>query len=433
VSLTNARRTPGAWTFWIASLPIVILLSWVTGLGELGWLLWGLAGFLQRPVHSVPARASVPAALFAASYLISGFRMDEDRILQYGYRGLGYIAVAGAFVGVLGRPPSQDLRRVLLALLAVCGTLGVLAIAGFNPSWAGPLGSYLPQDRSQMLVDWSVVELAQEQAILRGADAVRPNAPFPYSNLWGAVVALLILYVIASKENRSFRLRGNVDLALVCLALVPFVVSYNRAAWASLVLGVLGILALGRRGSRRLAACTVVGVLLGIAYFGVWPALEERLRSGHSDEGRSELTRLAFEAWTEAPLLGHGAPIPNPGNERPAIGTHGQWTLIAVSQGVLGILASVLVLVGGLMALASSTARRRRLVVYAVGAIGTIQAIFYELLPGGLVVLVLTAAALASTERLARLPGGRTGPTPQGPGIRERRAHLIRHPTRSGA
>ena len=83
--------------------------------------------------------------------------------------------------------------------------------------------------------------LSQAQA-LGGVSAIghaitRPAAPFAYTNWWGANYAFLLPFVVLAMRWARSRL-VRVSLAgLLLVSLVPFIVSVNRGAWLSVVVG----------------------------------------------------------------------------------------------------------------------------------------------------------------------------------------------------
>ncbi len=78
---------------------------------------------------------------------------------------------------------------------------------------------------------------AQIQDVL-GFTAPRPKAPFEYTNTWGNVIGLLVVwFAVWAVRARG---RGRVFAVIVLgVALVPIVDSLNRGLWVGLGLGLL--------------------------------------------------------------------------------------------------------------------------------------------------------------------------------------------------
>jgi hypothetical protein len=142
-----------------------------------------------------------------------------------------------------------------------------------------------------------------------GFTAARPKAPFEYTNTWGNVIGLLIVWFTVW----AVRARGRgrvVAVVVLCIALVPIVNSLNRGLWVGLGLGLL-LLAVRLAMSGKLM--TVIGLAAAVSTLAVVvlasplaTVVQERLNHGHSNDIRTNLAEAAFKGATESPVIGWG-------------------------------------------------------------------------------------------------------------------------------
>jgi hypothetical protein len=237
-----------------------------------------------------------------------------SQLIAYSLRFLNYSAAAVLMLYVVNtRGRGLTDRRIVGCLAAlfgfavVGGLLGLIE-PGFN--FTSPLERLLPQSLSsngyvRVLVHPSA---AQNQDVL-GFTAPRPKAPFEYTNTWGNVIGLLIVwFAVWAVRARS---RGRVfAVVLLGIALIPIVNSLNRGLWIGLGLALL-LLAVRLAMSGRLA--TVIGLAAAVSTVAVVFAasplgavVQERLSHGHSNDIRSNLAEAAVKGATESPVVGWG-------------------------------------------------------------------------------------------------------------------------------
>ena len=203
-------RLPVHWPFTalVAFFPI----WWVLGLGSFAIIGFSLPMLLQlrraRPLR-VP-RGFAFWLCFLAAVLVSGLMLGRTapdtlphgaatQLIAYSLRFLNYVAATVLLLYVMNmRGRGLTDRRIVGCLatffiVAVAGGLLGLAAPGFN--FTSPFEWLLPH----RLAENSYVRVlvhpaaAQNQDVL-GFTAARPKAPFEYTNTWGNVIGLLIVW-----------------------------------------------------------------------------------------------------------------------------------------------------------------------------------------------------------------------------------------------
>jgi hypothetical protein len=262
---------------------------------------------------------------FLAAVLLSGLMLGKtapdtlphaatNQLVAYGLRFFNYVAATVLLLYVVNmRGRGLTDRRIVGCLatffiVAVAGGLLGLAAPGFN--FTSPFEWLLPQHLAENAYVRVLVHpaAAQNQDVL-GFTAPRPKAPFEYTNAWGNVIGLLIVwFAVWAVRARG---RGRVFAAIVlCIALVPIVNSLNRGLWVGLGIGVL-LLAVRLAMSGKLA--TVIGLAAAVSTLAVVvvasplaTVVQERINHGHSNDIRSNLAEAALKGATESPVIGWG-------------------------------------------------------------------------------------------------------------------------------
>jgi hypothetical protein len=339
-----------------------------------------------------------------------------NTVLGFSFRMAFYVSATVLFLYVFNTPravlPTGTVVNAVTAYFVALALGGVVAVLVPELAWTSPVERVLPASLLdvQFVRDLVHPSFAQPSDFL-GYDLGRPHPFFAYTNEWGSTMALLApVAVLAREGSRSPLWRWTILVALIA-GIAPFVLSLNRGAWISLIVGTafvaMRLLLSGRL--RKVGGIAVLTVALGgVLYLtGGIGVITDRIDHGHSDEGRSELYAETIDRSLEKPLLGHGAPRPSevhPG--LPSVGTHGQWFLVLFSQGFPG-----LVLIASWLALTFFGLRhgetRLSLCVRTCLVIAFVQGFYYELLPMQLPLLALLVA-LAWRERYAGDPARKT-------------------------
>jgi hypothetical protein len=364
---TRRRGTPPEW------LPLALAFA--------GWPLWWALGLTQM----VFIGAAIPLAwalrrrgtvrlppgfgfwlLFLALVLVSGFALDVDaagtltssgsgRYIAFGFRFLNYVALTVILL-YIGNTKELALPRArIIGWIGWLGfaaiSLGLLALVLPNLQFTSPTASILPE----FLSDGRVNRLAQVQPVL-GDPTPRPAAPFAFTNAWGNNTSLLVVWLIVAWGVLGSRRRRFALAILLLLSALPIVYSLNRGMWIGLGLALFVVaVRLALRGRTLVLAATFVVLIVGAIVFVLSPLqdmVNARLEAGHSNDVRGSLASQSIEIAKQSPILGFGSSrdtigstesiaigqtedCPRCGNR--AIGSTGQFTLLLVAQGFLGL------------------------------------------------------------------------------------------------
>lgn len=356
------------------------------------------------------------------------------RLMVFGYRLCWYVASTVVLVWLGNTPADRISDRVVHRMMA---TVFVVAVAGGLLGLVAPDLSIttlaervLPHGlRSNGFVSTLVSARASDVQTVLGVPEPRPKAPFPYTNTWGSVMSLGLVYFVATVARSRSRLRLLAPVVLA-LAAIPVVWSLNRGLWlavGSCCLGLLVLLAT-RRNHTALAGLAVVVVVGGFALTStpLGTTISERLSHPHSNERRSQLLVATVDSMTRgSPVVGFGstrnvagtftsiaggAKPDCPACGVPPLGTQGQLWLVLFSQGWVG---TVFFLAFFLLALRRTWRCRTLNQTVATFVIGVflLQLSVYDTMELPMM-LVMTAIGLAWREQgggnRLRSPGRRT-------------------------
>ena len=401
-----------AWPFWV--LFIAFPLWWALGFAPFLWPAVAIpvaAAILMRGWTKAPRGFGV-WLMFLVWMLASGTQLAEaEQWIFFTYRLTIYLSATLLFLYVFNAPreelPSSRITAMLTVFWGYAVLGGFLALAFPDASFTSVAERLLPPGvvANPFVFELVHPELAQVHEFL-GYPIPRPKAPFVYTNEWGAIMALLTPFVLATWRTvtrPSLRLLLGI---LLLASIVPIVVSVNRGLWLSLGLGLsYAAVRLAVRGRvRALQALVGFMVLSGIVILTTPLAgvVSDRLATPHSNVTRGSLYVEAAENVLDSPLLGFGAPRPSERNPNsPPVGTHGQFWLVLYSHGIPGMVLFV-----GWLVYAFWQAQRRRsplhLWMSVVLLIALVQLPYYGMLPVP-IHLVMLATALSWREASAEL------------------------------
>jgi hypothetical protein len=437
----SVRRTRGG------GWPIVAMFAgyplwWALGLGAFALFLLAIPVVFtvaRRRTITLPRGTGlylVFLVFVAASALMLGTQPPHTRPSSQAGLLLGYLYRSGSYViGLAVLLYVVNVPERTLSTARLLGALSALFAATVLGGWLGVLfprleftsvfERLLPESlSSNSFVNVQVHPRAAEmQAVLRSL-RWRPQAPFEYTNAWGASLTLLLpLFVVGwrSARRRWQRIGGWIILVA---AVPPVVLSLNRAVWA--VLGfsaIFGIVHLAR--TRRLRVGTRVSVVVvGTATLAAALALSplrsvvvERFRQTANTSERMYIYGLVLENARYSPVLGWGTPRRTSGGPNSiaagaslncprctvlATGTHGTFWTILFSNGVVALglfLAFLLVRLRRLLAGRTDLEVAAALVVLVFLS----EMFVYNQLPTS---LAITMAAIGLGWRAARNPPG---------------------------
>lgn len=383
------------------------------------WLLFLLWVVLGAAMLWVDAPGAVPGG-------------DASRLLIFGFRLAWYAACTVAVVWITTMPrrevPDRLVHGSVAAIFAIATAGGLLALAAPTLEFRSALELVLPTGlRGNGFVQSLVhVQVADLQSVL-GSEGARPKAPFAYTNTWGSVVSMSLVFLVAwvvGLRGRRRVPRAALALAVVLCAVPPVLYSLNRGLWGALALAAVGlaVLAAVRGRPALLVAFVALGgvVLVTVLATPLGGLVTDRMDNQHSNDRRGELLTLTTRSVsTGSPVLGFGstrdvqgsfasitgASTPEcPGCGVPPLGTQGQLWTVLFSQGWFGLCFFLLFIV-----LALGRSVRCRTVNEAVCAftagIFLLQLPVYDTLGLPLFVLMLAVGLAAREHREQRGSG----------------------------
>ncbi len=380
-----------------ALVPVYFLL----GIAGFMWVLLAvpMVAALAQKRDLVTFRGTSWWIFFLAAALLSGINVDTaGRLAGWALR-YGYFVSAIIFgIYMLNGGRTLNVWTIVRSLTwlwmaTVIG--GYLAFFIGTFSYRSPMYYLIPEILLENELVNTLVNpgFADVQNII-GVELPRPRAPFPYTNTWGSMLAMLTPFALIALADRRVGIKPQLIHILLAASVVPAVVSLNRGLWLSLGIGViyvairLGLLGSGGLLIRLTLAIGVLLVVLLVTPLG--DLIVTRVVTGHSNEGRTELVVTALEGTAERPLLGWGAPRPNR-QGLPPIGTHGQLWYLLFSHGILGAIGYC----GFFLSVGLRTWKQHTVAglwSHSVLIIGAVQMFFYLAMPSQLFVMMAAAA-----------------------------------------
>ncbi|MBM0125630.1 hypothetical protein [Pimelobacter simplex] len=282
------------------------------------------------------------------------------RLLVFGYRFCWYAASTVVLVWLGNTPrerlPDRVVQRAMATVFVVAVAGGLLGLVAPDLSITTLAERVLPGGlRSNGFVGTLVSARASDVQTVLGIPEPRPKAPFPYTNTWGSVMSLGLVFFVAAVARSRSRLRLLAPVVLA-LAAIPIVWSLNRGLWLAVGCCCIGLLVLlaTRRNHAALAGLVVVVLLGGFALTStpLGSTIADRLSHPHSNDRRSQLLVATVDSMTSgSPVVGFGstrdvagtftsiaggAKPDCPACGVPPLGTQGQVWLVLFSQGWLG-------------------------------------------------------------------------------------------------
>lgn len=271
-------------------------LFWMWALFML-WQVLSLAMFSASPPGTHPGATTAGRLLSAALSFV-----------QFG--GVTVVLVYVGNLSIIEVPQRVIARWLGWFFLTVVGG-GFLGVVAPHFSFRSPVEMLLPARVANDIYIRSLVHpiAAQVQNVL-GTAKGRPAAPFGYTNSWGNVLGILIIWFVAGWVLPA-RPRARLGYSLVvAAAFVPIVLSLNRGLWLGLGATVVfvGFRQLGRGRVDLISGAAGLLVLAGIAV-AVTPlhtTVAHRLENGGSNSIRTFVAQQSITAIEHSPVLGYG-------------------------------------------------------------------------------------------------------------------------------
>lgn len=416
-TLAWLRRLPAHWPITLAIVGFP--LWWALGAAALLWPVFAAPLALRLIVRRRPIPVPIGFGLwllFLCFVLLSVTALDNGGGLPYAYtwRLANYVSCSVFFLAIVSAKedeiPSDHLIRLLAGfwvVVVVGGWLGVVMPGGQLPNLTRAL---LPGNiaGNEFFVDLTTTEFAQVHEIL-GYPLGRPQAPFPYTNDWGSVYALLLpFFFMVWLQSGDARRRATAYIVLAG-SLVPVFISLNRGMW--LGLGVAFVYAAGRGGEvgrlarRALVALLTVGLLL-ILFTPIGSIVEGRAENDHSSAGRERIYEESLGVALESPIIGLGGPVPYPGNRiYPNLGTQGMLWNVVVSTGYVGL--GIFLAAWARLIWETRTGPTITFWCHVVLIVGLVQILVYDMMPTALHIVFIAAALGFRAALLERRGAGR--------------------------
>lgn len=353
----EARELPG----W----PVLILLWGMPAWWALGMLPF-VAIIFAVPMIALLAQRSritvlpgvMPFTAFVVWMLPCALMLDTfGRMIGFSMRFAQFAAVAVALVYVVNARRSLTVRRVLSGLtftwvfVIAGGYLGMLWPEATLTYTVGQIlpGAVLENEYVRDLVFPSFAEVQTPWGVEE--PFLRPSAPFPYTNGWGAAIAILTPIAVATALERRTA-AATVWLMLGIVASVPpAIATTNRGLFVGLIAAVGYVLVrllargkwvpflwVGSLGAILVAILTLTGLLNGIT---------ERQDAADTTEGRGNLYEETLLRSLSSPIFGHGAPRPSYTSEI-TVGTQGMLWDAMFCFGFVGLGLFCYFLLGGI-------------------------------------------------------------------------------------
>ncbi|WP_249187389.1 ligase [Nocardiopsis sp. MG754419] len=415
----------GQFAYWLFAVPMfaeLVRRHRAVGLRVPPWFwLWAL--FL---VWTVMGLALVPLEMPGAVPDSGGYAGALLRVINY-----LVLTVVMLYVGNLTER-ELPVRLVAGSLAVLClvtiagGYLGMLAP---RFEFTAPLEYLLPGALVSDPYMQTLIHPASAQVMdIFGYESARPKAPWEYTNIWGYMLSLLLVWLVVAWVVQGAGWARWGALFAAALSVAPIVYSLNRALWAGLALSLaFGAAQAVRRGRVVLVgtgAVAVVALLIALAASPLADVVRARADNPHSDDGRAATNAASVEAADLSPVVGWGTTREGlgssdsiaigPSAECPGCGQHvignaGQLWMTLIASGWVGTALFV--------AFFALVAWRYRAAVTVVGQAALLTVLllfwymfFYVALMSPLAVTMIAVALLWRVEE-PRVVAGRTART----------------------
>ncbi len=413
----------GPFVFAILAVPMLIELRrrWPIRLPP-AFSLWAL--FLAWQFLSLAMFGASPPGTHATS--------AAGRLISIAFSiGMFFVVtVVLLYVGNLPRAlvPTKDIARWMGAFFLTVVAGGYLGLVAPHLSFRSPVELLLPHGLTSNSYVRVLVHpvAAQVQAVI-GTATGRPAAPFGYTNTWGNVISILLVWFVASWLVPARGGRRVAYIALAVASFVPIVLSLDRGLWIGLIVTVLWL------GMRQLYFGRIGVVLAGLGATALgavallvsplYSVIGARLHNGDSNNIRAFVLRQSIKAIKYSPIIGYGGTRHTNGSSSSiavgpssscggcgdfSTGSTGQLWSIMFNQGLGGVLFYF-----GFFAVAVWIYRRQRGAI-AEAALATVALVFvymlfYSEVPVTPTLTMVAVGVLWREHRAGTPPGAATG------------------------
>jgi polysaccharide biosynthesis protein PslJ len=269
-----------------------------------------------------------------------------DRMFGFMYRAGLYYSAGVWCLYIYNAPkrllPTRTVLKVMTIMWVVVVAGGWLGILSPTMQFTTLAEKLMPKGMLNNDLVYTLVhpQVAAVQDFL-GYPVPRPQAPFDFTNNWGANFALLLPFVCAFWGQMKTLTRRNLLRLVAVASMVPVVFSLNRTLWlcliVTLVYGGARFAARGKKGSFQAICVVAIVGFLGFNYGPTGQLIQDRAKVAHSNQGRSILYNEAKDSVMQSPMMGYGSPKPSVRNPNlPPVGTQGAFWLVFFSHGFPG-------------------------------------------------------------------------------------------------
>lgn len=358
-----------------------------------------------------PGPYSINAYLTLATALLLVIAVIGARVR---WPGLGFAWLVLAVVGgALQFHGPQSMQNLAVYAAAVCAS----ALAANRTA---------PLDLPRFL---GIVRAASWSFVVVFGVSIVAGYQVGYGSRSGAMVAVLLLGIAASRVAVSWSASSWADRALPAVLLFEVALSFSRTALAvGMIALAISLTAVRGRLREPLVASALAAVIFGLLV-ATWAPLRERFFVGDggvhfgpialNTEGRAALWGPLTAAWAESPVFGHGAGYAESVTSSVTGGLiaqpHSDYLRVLVDQGFVGLMLLLVVLVGGtvvsLRRALRSSPEHRPVHTAAAAALVTVMLLMatdnplvyvFVGVPAG--VLVGLSRRLARPDEMSRIP-----------------------------
>jgi hypothetical protein len=452
----RARRGWTLPTHWPLSLTVIgFPLWWALGLHSIVPIAMAVVmadQLLRKRRLALPAGITV-WLLFLAWLLLGVFVLFADApgaapvggsstFLVFGYRVAWYLTATVVLVWITNLRESElpttwlyQLLGIMFVVTTVGGLVGVLAP---HLEFTSPMEMVLPRGlRSNDLVQSIVHPAVADIQTVLGRPEARPKAPFPFANSWGSNFSMYLPFFLVAWFRYGHRWQRYAAPLVLLVAAVPVVYSLNRGLWASLAVGLVGVVLLQIRKGKAAPVAITAGLLVvvTVAFFlsPLGTIFEERLANQHSNERRGELLSRTVTSTIEgSPIVGFGSTRDVEGSFAsiaggstpdchacgvPPMGTQGQLWNVMFGQGLVGAFLFLAFFVVALSRCWRCRTTTETLCTFVLAFLG-LQLLIYDTLGMPLLTVMIAIGAVAREQLLT---GARRSPQLMQPALRRLR------------
>ncbi len=202
--------------------------------------------------------------------------------------------------------------RWLSALFLIVVAGGLLGTVDPHFEFSSPFEFLLPGSIRSIPFVHALVHpaAAQLQAVFGNGETGRAAAPFGYTNTWGNVLSLLLVWFVCSWGVQA---RGGRRIAcglILAIAMIPIVYSLNRGLWIGIGISIVWVavrLFLHGKAAAMFAILAAVAIgAIAVVATPLGSIFEQRLAHQNSNSTRGYLSEQAINGALESPDSGMG-------------------------------------------------------------------------------------------------------------------------------